>query len=231
MTFPYALHRQFTFHESRWRRCLSQKLCTKDIFLALLALAIMQGACTPAGSLAVDAPSLDSPLDSPGSSADEADADDELGQDSLSNEAILGLLPGYKYRGEGFVLVNPKPFVSTVSPTKTISLWISEDGYDGFTRIDPDDSGSFSSVPEGTVIVREVLNSGVLETITVMAKLREGSFPLGGDFWYASTTADGVIRTDDNGAPLAGLLQNCGTCHLRRNRDGFLFGAPADSLP
>jgi hypothetical protein len=30
-----------------------------------------------------------------------------------------------------------------------------------------------------------------------------------------------------DGSPQAGLLENCGTCHLRRNEDAFLFGAPA----
>ncbi len=230
MTFLSAPHRHHTSHELLRRPRLSQQLFTNDIFLALLAIAIMQTGCAPTGSLAVDAPSLDSSLDTP--SADEVNGDDEpLGQNSLSNEALIGLLPGYKYRGEGFRLVNPEPFISTVSPTKTVSLWISEGSYDAFTRIDPDSAGSLSSVPEGTVIVREVLNASVLETITVMAKLREGSFPLGGDFWYASADPDGSIRIDDNGAPLAGLLQNCGTCHLRRNRDGFLFGAPGSSLP
>lgn len=73
--------------------------------------------------------------------------------------------------------------------------------------------------------MRDVLNDGVLDTITVMVKLPPGAFPLGGDWWYAAADPDGKIRMDAKlQTPLAGLMQNCGTCHLRRSQDDFLFG-------
>ena len=77
----------------------------------------------------------------------------------------------------------------------------------------------------------EVLSSSVLETITVMVRLPNGAFPLGGDYWYGATDPEGNVKTSDDGAPLVGLLQNCGTCHLRRSHDAFLFGTPRAYLP
>ncbi len=170
-------------------------------------------------------------------STDDSDAGTQsaaphLTDDTLSNEAVLGLLPGKQYRGAGFRIVNTKPFPSTVSPEKTVVLWISEAGYDEFVKVSPDATASNVVLPVGTVIVREVLKAGVLDTITLMAKLPEGSFPLGGDWWYAAADPDGQIRLDSKTqTPLAGLLQNCGTCHLRRNSDDFLFGTPRAYLP
>jgi hypothetical protein len=161
----------------------------------------------------------------------ESRAVDNLGliaHTSLSNEVIVDVVRGFKYRGKGFVRVNNEPFRSTVSPSKSVALWVSEGGYDAFSEISPDERGSRAEVPVGTVIVREVLGNGKIDTITVMVKLPEGAFPLGGDFWYAATDAGGTIRTDESdGSPQAGLLANCGTCHLRRDEDAFLFGAPA----
>ena len=146
---------------------------------------------------------------------------------SLSNEVIVDVIRDFKYRGKGFSRVNLRPFPSTVSPSKSVALWVSQGGYDAFSEIDPDASGSNAELPVGTVIVREVLSKGELDTITVMVKLPKGAFPLGGDFWYAATDPDGTIRMDkEDGSPQAGLLQDCGTCHLRRNDDAFVFGAP-----
>ena len=77
------------------------------------------------------------------------------------------------------------------------------------------------------MIVREVLKDSVVNAITVMLRLPNGAFPLGGDWWYCSASPDGVIKQDaETGTPLIGLLENCGSCHLRRRDDDHLFGAP-----
>jgi hypothetical protein len=150
---------------------------------------------------------------------------------SLSNEAIMSLVRSYAYRGPDFVLLNAEPFPSTVAPGKEVSLWVSASAQGSMSTVIPERSGSEADIPVGTVIVREVLNGGELETITVMVKLPEGAFPLGGDYWYGATDAEGNIKLDGDGMPVAGLLQNCGTCHLRRSHDAFLFGTPRAYLP
>jgi hypothetical protein len=170
--------------------------------------------------------------DEPGETVAPVQGIDALGMiaiTSLSNELIVRMVRGASYRGRGFLRVNQEPFQSIVSPSKTVVLWVSEGGFDPFSEISPDESGSHAELPMGTVIVREVLSNNELDTITVMVKLPKGTFPLGGDFWYAATDPDGTIRADKNdGSPQAGLLENCGTCHLRRNNDAFLFGAPRE---
>lgn len=145
----------------------------------------------------------------------------------LSNEAIYDLLRGSKYRGAGFRKVNDEPFPSTVAPDKTITLWITKAGYDAFVKVAPEKSGTNVALPVGTVIVREVIAGDKLDTITAMVRLADGAFPLGGNWWYAAADPDGTIRKNaQTGAPTAGLLENCGTCHLRRSHDDYLFGTP-----
>jgi hypothetical protein len=34
----------------------------------------------------------------------------------------------------------------------------------------------------------------------------------------------------DTNAPVMGLSATCGSCHLRREKDGYLFGVPSDYL-
>ncbi|MET0343745.1 MAG: hypothetical protein ABW252_22215, partial [Polyangiales bacterium] len=138
---------------------------------------------------------------------------------SLSNEAIMALARDQTYRTEenGFRRVDRAPFASTVSPDKMIAMYVSENGYDAYTEISPDDVGSRASLPVGTVIVREVWGSGALGAITIMVQLEKGAFPLGGDFWYASLTPQGEVNKDvTSGEPQMGLSEKCGTCHLRR---------------
>lgn len=188
-------------------------------------------ACAPATDLSTQETQTDNAL------ADDADASvaEPIGpitNDSISNEAIVDLLQNRKYRGPGFRALNVVPFPSTVSPQKKIALYVSDAGYDALSQVASDEAGSGVNLPVGTVIVRDVLNAGVLDTITVMVKLAPGAFPLGGDWWYAAADPDGKIRMDaELQTPLAGLLQNCGTCHLRRSQDDFLFGAPSAYLP
>jgi len=233
-------HREIEQAREQRARALERGFSNSVLAIAgLLAVPCLQ-ACTPGkldwasarGDASVQsARDAEVALVSPDASSS-ASTVDEIRADSLSNENVIGLLEGWKYRGAGFRKVNEQPFPSTVSPDKTVTLWISEAGYDEFTRVSPDHSGSQAAVPVGTVIAREVLSGGALDTITIMARLPDGSFPLGGDWWYAAATPDGKIKLDpETGAPLAGMLANCGTCHLRRSADDHLFGAPDGYLP
>jgi hypothetical protein len=159
-------------------------------------------------------------------SADAGTLPSLLPPETLSNEIIAALLTTRAYRGAGFRRANKRVFPSTVAPGKSIDMWVSEAAFQDMQRISPDRSGSHAQVPTGTIIVRDVYDGDELKTITVMVKLEDGSFPLGGDFWYGITDPDGTFRRSDQGLPLAGLLANCGTCHLRRSQDAFLFGTP-----
>lgn len=201
--------------------------------LAMLLLPSMAliGACAPVGDTVM--------ADTNGGENGLVDADagatsssEPLDAQGVSSEAIFELVRTRTYRGAGFRALNSTPFSSTVSPTKQIALWVSERGYAALSQISSDNAGSGMTVPVGTVIVRDVLNRGVLDAITVMVKLPEGTFPLGGDYWYAAADPDGKIRLDaETKTPLAGLLANCGTCHLRRSSDDYIFGAPQSYLP
>jgi len=149
----------------------------------------------------------------------------------ISNEAILALLPDQSYRQAGFRRLNESPFPSIVAPGKDIVLWVTADAYAAYAAVSTERPGSGVHVPTGTTIVREVFNAGKLETITVMKKLEPGAFALGGDWFYLATDAEGQVRTDAaSGAPSIGLSENCGTCHLRRSRDDYLFGIPPGYL-
>lgn len=149
----------------------------------------------------------------------------------LSNEAVLSLAGSSSYRGAGFRRLNTKPFPSIAAPEKHIVLWVSSEAYASYAEVSTEVSGSEVRLPVGTTIVREVFGGDVLETITVMVKLEPGAFKLGGDWFYLATDAQGKVRTDaKSGAPSIGLSANCGTCHLRRSHDDFLFGIPPGYL-
>jgi hypothetical protein len=201
--------------------------------LVVLALSGL-GGCTGATLAAIDespdspsVPSVDGKDGTDESTGTALSTDTLIRPEELSNEVIVDLLRDGTYRGPGYRLVNEEPFPSTVAPGKTIVLWVSEAGYPALARVSADHAGSEVTVPVGTVIVREVLLDDALDTLTVMVKMPKGAFPLGGDWWYAAADPDGKIRKHaTEGTPLAGLLEKCGTCHLRRDRDAFLFGAP-----
>lgn len=233
----------------RRRHACAQARATGLLSKTLFALLALGGAplvgCAPYGN-PVDAVGgslgngANDPLDDEGDTGEDGDDTDtnvggaqgtRVDSHSLSNEKILEILRNHDYRGPDFSLINPEPFPSTVAPGKTISLWVSNQGKDALSTIIPEASGSEAEVPVGTMVVREVLNGSVLETITVMVKLPKGSFPLGGDYWYAATDADGNVKQTADGMPVAGLLEDCGTCHLRRSHDAYIFGTPRAYLP
>lgn len=215
-----------------------EEMCSGSRLAGVLALSALLGCQVYTAQPGVDTSGVEGEVDDIEQDAGIEESEDEeepedspLTHRTLSNESIMGLVRSFAYRGPDFVLLNPEPFPSTVAPGKFVSLYVSASARDTMSEVIPERAGSDAEIPAGTVIVREVLNAGELETITVMVKLPFGAFPLGGDFWYGATDAEGNIKTDGDGMPIAGLLENCGTCHLRRAHDGFLFGTPRAYLP
>lgn len=144
---------------------------------------------------------------------------------SLTPHEVEGENP---YR-DGFALVNVTPFTSNLPGGKMIDVWVTESAASDYALVKLDGSGSGVDLPEGTVIVREVIGeTGEVETLTMMIKGAPGYFPGGGDWWYGVAEPDGTIRVNDNGEPQMGALTECGGCHLARPDDGYLFGIPSD---
>ena len=136
-------------------------------------------------------------------------------------EQVIAQLTTYKT--EGFELINETPFASQAIQDAWISIWVSNDGADDYRGIELDGEGSGMEIPVGAVIIREVKDaSGEVKKLTVIARANEGSHPLTGDLWFATATPDGLIEDMAN----TGFLAGCGSCHVSRAADGFLFGVP-----
>lgn len=143
---------------------------------------------------------------------------------SLTPHEIEGENP---YR-DGFALVNVTPFTSNIPGGKMIDVWVTESVASEYAKVQLDGEGSGVDLPEGTVIVREVIgDTGEVEKLTMMMKGEPGYFPGGGDWWYGVADPDGTIRVDDDGELMQGALTQCGGCHLSRPNDGYLFGIPS----
>lgn len=119
------------------------------------------------------------------------------------------------------------PYRSDLAPNPQIDLWIDSTSAAAYQRIRPDIKGSKIHLPEGTVIVREVLDAqGKIAKLTVMGKGPLGSNPVIGDWWFAVTTPTGT-PLEENGQVLSGKLAQCVSCHDGRGaQDDYLFGVP-----
>jgi mono/diheme cytochrome c family protein len=119
-------------------------------------------------------------------------------------------------------------YASAVAASSSIELYASRDATAAYRAIAPEASGSRASVPEGGVIVREVLDaSGTAQRLTVMAKGPAGYEPILGDWFFAVTDLAGVPAVE-NGQARAGRLVDCYGCHTPRAADDYLFGVPLD---
>ena len=133
---------------------------------------------------------------------------------------------------DGFRLVNTTPFTTTVGGDNLIDVWVTSTAAADYAKVKLDGSGSGVNLPEGTVIVREVIGaSGEVEKLTMMIKGAPGYFPGGGDWWYGVADPQGRILPDGDGGLQMGTLEQCGSCHLTRASDGYLFGVPSDVSP
>ena len=131
-----------------------------------------------------------------------------------------------------FVRLNDAPYPTALGTGADINVYVSTNGYVPYATITPDTSGSNVVVPEGTLIVREVLEpSGAIKTLTLLYKGPKGYNPELGDFWFGVTDSAGKPVLDTAGAPKTGRLSECFSCHIPRATDGYLFGVPADVRP
>jgi hypothetical protein len=140
-----------------------------------------------------------------------------LGVDEAS---LLSMLPGYT-RSPAFSRLNGAPYATALPGGADVNVWVSMNAYAAYAGIAPEASGSGIVTPEGTMLVREVLDaSGTVAKLTLMYKGPAGYNPAVGDFWF------GV--TDPRGTPQKmGKLEECYGCHQEREGDGYLFGVPA----
>lgn len=117
-------------------------------------------------------------------------------------------------------------YTSELAPNPQIELWINPNAAPPYARVRPDAKGANVDLPEGTLIVREVLSAGKVAKLTVMGKGPLGSNPVVGDWWFAVTTPEGVPIVE-NGQELLGKLPQCVSCHDARGAaDDYLFGVP-----
>ena len=104
-----------------------------------------------------------------------------------------------------------------------VDVYVSAHAFAQFGSIVPEHADSGVIVPEGTFIIREVLDAtGAPLRLTLMVKGPAGYNPDLGDFWF------GVAKSDGSALEKSGALVECYGCHLERAGDSYLFGVPAD---
>ncbi|HTE54758.1 MAG TPA: hypothetical protein VK698_28085 [Kofleriaceae bacterium] len=154
--------------------------------------------------------------------------EDEAGL-AVDEQAILSTLGGFR-TSPGFVAVNQNEYETALGTGAAINVFVSAQAFAAYGSIDAEATGSGVTVPEGTFIVREVLEQpgGKVKTLTLMFKGPAGYNPELGDFWFGVTDPEGAVLVE-NGLRKAGRLEECYGCHLPRAEDGFLFGVPGSN--
>jgi hypothetical protein len=148
------------------------------------------------------------------------------GQDvEIDEAAILAQVASYRDSAR-FEQVSGS-YASALNNSSFIEVYASRTSVVPYGAIDPGVTGSGAVIPEGGVLVREVLDtSGVAQRLTVMAKGPAGYNPDIGDWYWAVTDLHGVPIVE-GGIPRSGRVPDCYGCHLPRPTDDFLFGVPA----
>jgi len=149
----------------------------------------------------------------------------------VDEAAIMSTLGGHR-DSPAFVRLNDAPYPTALGTGADINVYVSANAYVAYASIVPDKTGSGVNVPEGTLIVREVLEpSGAIKTLTLMYKGPAGYNPDLGDFWFGVTDAALAPVLDTAGARKIGRVHECYSCHIPRASDGWLFGVPAEERP
>ena len=106
----------------------------------------------------------------------------------------------------------------------SIDLWVSRTGWEEYSQIRAQRSGSGITLPVGTTVLRAVRDpEGQITKYTALMK-REPGFDPPADLWWAVYNGNGdLVRTPD-GKELRGKLPGCVLCHLSRADDGYVFG-------
>ncbi len=127
-----------------------------------------------------------------------------------------------------FVHVTRAAFPSAAAAGSTIDEWVSTIGADDYLATSPDGGVTSGELPAGTTIVREVLDAtGAVTELTLLVKGPRGYNPAIGDWWWGVTDPEGAPARTDGGVTL-GRLTQCYSCHVPRQTEDFLFGAPID---
>jgi hypothetical protein len=143
---------------------------------------------------------------------------------SVDEAALLEAAATYRTSGT-LAEASADAYPSAVGTTD-INVWISSFSAAAYAAVTPDSTGSGVRLPEGALIVREVLNAaGRLEKLTLMAKGPKGYNGVVGDYWFAVTDPSGTPLVA-NGVEQVGKLAACFGCHQERASDDFLFGIP-----
>jgi hypothetical protein len=122
--------------------------------------------------------------------------------------------------------LNDAPIPSVAVPGSSLDLYVSEDGMNPYMQARMDTTGSRTSLPEGTVILRVVRDgAGKVAKYTALAQ-RERGFNPPSDLWFAVYDTEGKLTRDATGAPVEGAIASCTSCHLSRADDGYVFGMP-----
>jgi hypothetical protein len=161
-------------------------------------------------------------------------SDDSVAREAgpeVDEQAILSSLVDFR-ESPAFVPVNQNVYESALGTGAAINVFVAAHAFDSYSQIDADASGSGATVPEDTLLIREVLDKpgGKVTTLTLMYKGPPGYNPDLADFWFGVTDPEGAAIEED-GARKTGRLQECYSCHLSRAEDGYLFGVPASNRP
>ncbi len=143
---------------------------------------------------------------------------------SVDEQSILSAVRTFQASSR-FVRLNQAAYATSLASGALINVYLSGDGSGAYAAVTPEVEGSGVALPEGTLIVREVLGAGA-STLTLMYKGAPGYNPELGDYWFGVTDIRGEPVVADGELRL-GRLDDCYSCHLERPDDDFLFGVPA----
>ena len=147
----------------------------------------------------------------------------------INEAAILAAVASYRDPAS-FDHVSGMAYPSALG-TSNIELYASRTVTVPYADITPEASGSQAMIPEGGIIVREVIDAtGAAQRLTVMAKGPAGYNPEIGDWYWAVTDLQGT-PVIESGVPRSGRLADCYGCHLPRASDDYLFGVPMIDRP
>ncbi len=143
-----------------------------------------------------------------------------------SASVLASIAQGVYQTSPDFTEVTKEPYPSAAAAGSMVLEWVSTSSLAIYELISPEVTGSNAVAPEGTTIVRAVLDEdGGIGKLTLMFKGPKGYNPALGDWWFGVTDPNGTPIEEDGGAEV-GLLTGCFTCHVPRANDGYLFGVP-----
>lgn len=142
----------------------------------------------------------------------------------LPDDVLLGFVA--QHHADGFEQVNKDPYASQVADAK-INVFVSSFALPDYLETMPADKKSDGMIPRGSFVVREIVDKqGKVSKLTALYRGPKGYNPSSGDFWFAVTDPQGHVAKDPSGAPMAGPLATCSSCHAGRASSDFLFGVP-----